>query len=106
MNLTAIGLEHFLVFAAALFCLGLVCLLTRRTAIGILMGIELMINGANINLVAFAHHRGNDPAGQVFALLAIVMAAIEASVALAILFALFRALDRRITIDEASTLRG
>lgn len=106
MNITAIGLEHFLVFAAALFCLGLVCLLTRRTPIGMLMGIELMINGANVNLVAFAHHLGNDPAGQVFALLAIVMAAIEASVALAILFALFRTLDRRITIDEASTLRG
>jgi NADH-quinone oxidoreductase subunit K len=102
----AIGLEHYLVFAAALFCLGVVCLLTRRTAIGILMGIELMINAANVNLIAFAHYLGNDPAGQVFALLSIVLAAIEASVALAILFALFRITGRRIGIDEASSLRG
>jgi NADH-quinone oxidoreductase subunit K len=106
MDIWAIGLEHFLVLAAALFCLGVICLLTRRTAIGILMGIELMINGANVNLVAFAHHLGNDSAGQVFALMAIVLAAIEASVALAILFALFRTLDRLISIDEAASLRG
>ncbi len=106
MSMPTIGLEHFLVFAAALFCLGVVCLLTRRTAIGILMGIELMINGANVNLIAFAHHLGNDPGGQVFALMAIALAAVEASVALAILFALFRIMGRRISIDEASTLRG
>ena len=106
MTMPAIGLEHFLVLAAALFCLGVVCLLTRRTAIGLLMGIELMINGANVNLIAFAHHLGNDPAGQVFALISIVLAAIEASVALAILFALFRIMGRRTGIDEASSLRG
>lgn len=106
MNLAPVGLEHFLVLSAALFCLGIVCLLTRRTAIGILMGIELVINAGNINLIAFAHYRGNDPAGQVFALIAIVMAAIEAFTTLAILFALYRTMDRRINIEEASILRG
>jgi len=106
MNLAPVGLEHFLVLSAALFCLGVVCLLTRRTAIGILMGIELVINAGNINLIAFAHYRDNDPAGQVFALIAIVMAAIEAFTTLAILFALYRTMDRRINIEEASILRG
>ena len=60
----------------------------------------------NVNLIAFAHHLGNDPAGQVFALIAIVLAAVEASVALAIFFALFRVMGRRASIDEASSLRG
>ena len=106
MNISPVGLEHFLVLGAALFCLGVMCLLTRRSAIGILMGIEMVINAANINLIAFAHYRGNDTAGQVFALIAIVLAAIEASATLAILFTVFRTMDRRINIEDASTLRG
>lgn len=105
-NFAPVGLTYFLVFAAALFCLGVVCLLARRTAIGILMGIELMVNAANVNLIAFAHHLGNDPAGQVFALMAIALAAVEASVALAIFFTLFRTLERRAAVDDINALKG
>ena len=101
-----IGLTHFLVVAAALFCLGLLCLLTRRSAIGLLMGIELMVNAANLNLVAFSHHMGNAIDGQIFALFGIVLAAIEAAVALAIVFKLFHAFNRRIEVDAATLLKG
>ena len=101
-----IGLTHFLVVAAAMFCLGILCLLTRRTAIGLMMGIELMVNSANLNLAAFSHHMGNAVDGQVFALFGIVLAAIEAAVALAIVFKLFQTFNRRITIETASLLKG
>ncbi len=54
-----IGLTHFLVLSAAMFCMGVLCLLSRRNAIGLLMGIELIVNAANINFVAFSHFFGN-----------------------------------------------
>jgi len=104
MNITAIGLEHFLVFAAALFCLGLVCLLTRRTPIGMLMGIELMINGANVNLVAFNHYVAGGLAGQIFALFVIVLAAAEAAVALAIMLAIYQ-MTRNIDSTRLTSMR-
>ncbi|MBF0245576.1 MAG: NADH-quinone oxidoreductase subunit NuoK [Planctomycetes bacterium] len=102
----AIGLTHFLVLGAAMFSCGLLCLISRKNAIGLLMGIELIINAANINFVAFSHYLGNDMAGLVFALFGIVLAAIGVTVALAIVFALYRNFDKSINVDDASTLRG
>ncbi|OFZ79863.1 MAG: NADH-quinone oxidoreductase subunit K [Bdellovibrionales bacterium RIFOXYD1_FULL_53_11] len=100
------GLQHFLVLSAALFACGLLCLVTRRNAIGLLMGIELIINAANINFVAFSRHLGNDRAGQVFALFGIALAAVGVTVALAIVFALYRNFNKSIDVDDASRLRG
>ena len=79
-----VGLEHYLLLGAVLFVCGVVCMATKRNAIGILIGVELVLNGANINFVAFARY---NPAfeieGMVFALFVIVMAAAEAAVDLA-----------------------
>ena len=60
-----IGLAHFLVVGAGLFCLGLYCVLTRRNAIGVLMGIELILNSANVNAIAFSKFGTGNPDGQV-----------------------------------------
>ena len=106
-----IGLYHYLGLAAALFAIGVVGVITRRNAIGVLLGVELILNACNINLVGF--NRFARPAengvvpldGHVFAIIVIVLAAAEAAVALAIVLQLF---DKRgdIDVDRASTLRG
>lgn len=101
-----IGLTHFLILSAAMFCMGVLCLLSRRNAIGLLMGVELMINAANINFVAFSHYFGNAVGGQVFALFGIVLAAVGVTVALAIVLALYRTFQKSIDVDSASSLRG
>lgn len=100
MNLT-IGLAHYLVIAALLFSLGLVCVLARRNAIGLLMGVELILNSANINLVAFAYYVEQDISGQIFALFVIVLAAAEAAIAMAIVLSIFRSFKH---IDAATTI--
>ena len=86
-----IGLTHYLLLGAVLFVCGAICMAIKRNAIGILMGVELVLNGATINFVAFAHF---NPAfeieGQVFALFVIVLAAAEAAVGLAIVLAIFQ----------------
>lgn len=100
-----IPLSHFLLFAAFLFCGGLVMILMKRNLILVLMGIELIFNAANINLVAFAQY---DPAlrqGQVFALFVIVVAAAEAAVGLAILIQVYHYF-RTANLDEISQLKG
>ena len=102
----SIGLTHFLVLSAAMFCMGVLCLLSRKNAIGLLMGIELIINAANVNFVAFSHFSGNAVAGQIFALFGIVLAAAGVTVALAIVLALYRTFHKSIEVDSASTLRG
>src|SRR6516162_16562 len=85
MSFTPIGLHHYLLLGALLFVCGAVCMASKRNAIGVLMGVELVLNGATVNFVAFAHF---NPAfaieGQIFALFVIVLAAAEAAVALAI----------------------
>ena len=73
-----IGLEHFLVVSLLVFLLGLYCVLTRRNAIGILMGVELILNSANINYLAFARYGSGEYDGQVFAIFVIMLAAAEA----------------------------
>ena len=107
-----IGLPHYLILAAILFVCGLVTILTKRNAIGILMGVELILNAANVNLVAFNRFshgvtEGGFPAlsGQVFAIFVIVLAAAEAAVALAI-FLNFYNNHASVDVDEATDLKG
>lgn len=100
-----VGLTHYLVVSSLLFCLGLFAVLTRRNAVAILMGIELMLNAGNINLVAF--NRYVAPAavsGQVFALVIITLAACEAAVGLALVMAAYRNLET-IHIDEINLMK-
>ena len=101
----AVGLNHYLLLGALLFTCGVVCMATKRNAIGVLMGVELVLNGANINFVAFARY---NPAfqleGQVFALFVIVLAAAEAAVGLAIVLAIYQTF-RTIDVQETDLLR-
>lgn len=99
-----IGLYHYLGLAAALFSIGVIGVVTRRNAIGVLIGVELILNACNINLVGFSRFGGGLDA-QVFALFVIVLAAAEAAVALAIVLQIF---DKRsdIDVDRATSLRG
>lgn len=101
-----IGLHHYLILGAILFVCGAVCMATKRNAIGVLIGVELVLNGANINLVAFAHF---NPAfeleGLVFALFVIVLAAGEAAVALAIVLSFYNN-HLTVDVDDAEELKG
>lgn len=99
-----ISLPHFLVVGALLFALGLVTVATRKNAVGVLMGVELILNGANINFVAFERFVGGALTGQIFALFVIVLAAAEAAVGLAIVLAIFQTLET-IDVRAADTLR-
>jgi NADH:ubiquinone oxidoreductase subunit K len=84
------GLYHYLIIAAILFCLGIFAVFTRRNGIALLMGIELILNAANLNFVAFSYYVTKTLGGQIFAVFVILLAAIEAAVALAIVFAIYR----------------
>ena len=100
-----IGLEHYLVVSVILFCLGIVCVLTRRNALGILLGIELILNAANINFVAFNRYGGAAYDGQVFAVFVIMLAAAEATIGLAIVLGIYRSF-RTIDVEAIDQLRG
>jgi NADH:ubiquinone oxidoreductase subunit K len=100
-----VTLQHYLLVAAALFCLGMLGVLTRRNAVNVLMGIELILNSANVNLVAFSRFGVGNLQGQLFAVFVIVIAASEVAVALAIILTLYR-LRRTPNVDEADLLRG
>lgn len=100
-----IGLTHYLVLSAALFSLGLLAVITKKNAVTVLMGVELILNAANINFIAFARFIDTDLDGQVFAIFVIVTAAASAAVALAIVLNLYERL-RSIDLDEADSLAG
>ncbi|HBI45114.1 MAG TPA: NADH-quinone oxidoreductase subunit NuoK [Planctomycetales bacterium] len=101
-----VGLTHYLLLGAVLFVCGAVCMATKRNAIGILMGVELVLNGASINFVAFAHfNRAFEMEGQVFALFVIVLAAAEAAVALAIVLNFYNN-HATVDVDTAEELKG
>jgi NADH:ubiquinone oxidoreductase subunit K len=100
-----IGLPHFLVISAALFSLGIMGVLTRKNAVNVLMGIELILNSANINLVAFSKYSAGNLGGQVFAIFVIVVAAAEAAIALAIILSMYRII-KSVNLDQANTLKG
>jgi NADH-quinone oxidoreductase subunit K len=102
--MTNIGLSQFLVVGAALFAFGMFTVLTRRNAVGILMGIELLLNGANVNLVAFDHFVVPGITGQVFSLFVIVLAAAEAAVGLAIVLSIFHTF-KTIDVRAADLMR-
>ncbi len=84
-----VGLYHYLVVSALLFSFGIYAVTTRRNAIAVLLGIELILNAANINFVAFARYGIFSMDGQIFALFIIIMAAAEAAVALAIVLNIY-----------------
>lgn len=99
-----VGLHHYLIVSAALFAIGLLTVATRRNAVAILMGVELILNAAALNFVAFSHFVEGAITGQVFTVFIIILAAAEAAVALAIVLAIFRHF-RAIDAEETSTLR-
>lgn len=99
-----IGLEHFLIVGALLFALGSYCILTRKNAIGILMGVELVLNSANVNLIAFSHFGSGALDGQIFAVFVILLAATEAAIGLAIILAIYQNF-RTIDVEAADSLR-
>ncbi|MDW7692458.1 NADH-quinone oxidoreductase subunit NuoK [Flammeovirgaceae bacterium SG7u.111] len=98
-----IPLQHFLLLSAALFSIGVAIVLVKKNAIVVLMGIELMLNAANINLVAFSKY---DPSinGQMFALFVMIVAAAEAAVALAIVLKAYH-YYRSIELDDLNSLK-
>jgi NADH-quinone oxidoreductase subunit K len=100
-----IGLSHYLMVSAALFSLGIMCVLTRKNAVNVLMGVELILNSANLNLVAFSRYSAGNLSGQVFAIFIIVVAAAEAAVALAIVLSMYRII-KSVNLDRADTLKG
>lgn len=100
-----IPLEHYLFIGAALFCIGIVIIITKRNAIVVLMGIELILNAANINLVAFSNYDANLLQGQLFAMFVIVVAAAEAAVALAIVLKVYYYFQT-VHLDKINELKG
>lgn len=104
-----VSVAHYLVVGAILFVTGALCMATKRNALGVLMGIELVLNGANLNFVAFGstylrqHSLGLD--GQLVALFVIVLAAAEAAVALAIALNFYNA-HATIDVDRGEELKG
>ena len=100
-----IPVNWFLVVGAILFCIGLFGMMVRRSAIGMLLSIELMLNAANINLVAFgAYLKQPSIAGQVFAIFVITLAAAEAAVGLAIVINIYR-LEQHIDADKVTAMK-
>jgi NADH:ubiquinone oxidoreductase subunit K len=97
-------LTSYLIIGAVLFSLGLLCVLTRRKEISVLMGVELILNSANINYVAFSHFGSGNLDGQIYAMFVIMLAAAEAAVGLAIVLAIFQ-LFHTIDVEAAQTLK-
>ncbi|WP_336023030.1 NADH-quinone oxidoreductase subunit NuoK [Halobellus salinisoli] len=95
--------EYYLLLSAAVFCIGLFGILTRRNALLFLMSVELMLNAANINLVAFSHVWGN-VTGQTFALFTMALAAAEVAIGIGIILVLYRNFDG-VDVTDATTMR-
>lgn len=101
-----VPLSWYLILSAALFGIGLFGVLARRNAIGILIGVELMLNAVNINLLAFWRFvRPDDPSGQVFAIIVLTVAAAEAAIGLALMIAIYRS-RQSINVEELDALQG
>ncbi len=103
-SLLNVGLVHYLTVGAVLFGFGLLCVMTRRNAVGLLLGVELILNAAGVNFVAFAHYVAGGIAGQVFTVFIIILAASEAAIALAIVLQVYRH-RRSIVVDDLTDLR-
>ncbi len=99
-----IATSHYLVLSLVLFSLGVVGIVVRRNFITVLMCVELILNAANVNFIAFARQLG-DLSGQVFAVFVITIAAAEAAIGLGIIVALVR-LKRTVHLDQVSVMEG
>jgi len=99
-----IGLTHFLVVSTLVFLAGMFCVLTRRNAIGILMGVELILNSANLNYLAFSRYSSVTYDGQMFAIFVIMLAAAEAAIGLAIVLGIYQTFHT-IDVEATDTLR-
>jgi NADH-quinone oxidoreductase subunit K len=100
-----VPLSYYLIFAALLFCIGLFGVLARRNAIVILMGIELMLNAVNINLIAFWRYRTPEiVTGMAFAVMVFAVAAAEVAVGLALFISIYRR-RKTVTADEIDMLK-
>lgn len=100
-----ITLTHYLVLSALVFALGVFAVVTRRNGVAILMGVELMLNAANINLVAFNKYAAPGAIqGQVFALIVITLAACEAAVGLALVLAAYRSFET-VDVDQLNVMK-
>ncbi len=104
-QLFSITLQHYLVLSVLLFGLGLLNLTSRKNAIAVLMGVELILNSANINLIAFARYSEQWWEGHTMVIFVIVLAAAEAAVALAIVLQMYRRF-KDVDVDETDTLHG
>jgi NADH-quinone oxidoreductase subunit K len=100
----SVGLNHFLVLSVILFSLGVYAVLTRKNAIQVLMGIELILNSANINFIAFARYGNYGFTGQVISLFVIILAAAEAAIALAIVLNIYKQFTT-VNVDEIDGLK-
>jgi len=99
-----VQLAHFLIVSALLFSLGIYGIVTRKNAILVLMGVELVLNSANINFVAFSRYGGLNLDGQVAAVFVIILAAAEAAIALAIVLNIYHRFQT-VNVDEISSLK-
>ncbi|MCT9096223.1 NADH-quinone oxidoreductase subunit NuoK [Haloarchaeobius sp. HME9146] len=99
----AVPVEYYLVLSAAIFCTGLFGILTRRNALMFLMSVELMLNAANLNLVAFSQYWGN-LTGQTFALFGMALAAAEVAIGIGIILVLYRNFED-VDVADATTMR-
>ena len=99
------GLEAYVAVSAVLFALGVVCIVSRRNMIYVLMGIEMVLNSANINYIAFSHFSSGGYDGQIFAIFVIMLAAAEAVIGLAIVLGIYQNFSS-IDIEAVDSLQG
>jgi len=99
-----VQLAHFLIVSAVLFAFGIFAIVSRRNAILVLMGVELVLNAANLNFIAFARYGAINLDGQVAAIFVIILAAAEAAVALAIVLNIYHRFQT-VNVDEISSLK-
>jgi len=102
--LSSVTLTHYLIVSGILFSLGIFGVVTRRNAILVLMGIELILNAANINFVVFSRYGGFNPDGQMVAVFVIILAAAEAAVALAIVLNIYQRFNT-VNVDDISRMK-
>jgi NADH-quinone oxidoreductase subunit K len=100
-----IGLTHYVVVSVALFALGLTTVMLRKNAVAVLMGIELILNAAALNFVAFSRFGSGSGSGEITGLFVIVLAVAEAAVALAIVLNFYKLIGSA-NVDEADLMKG
>ena len=103
--MATIGLYHYLTLAAIIFSLGVLTMTTKRNALGILIGVEMVLNAANINLVAFSKYQTGNGAGHIFAVFVILLAAAEAAIGIAIFMNFYNQLQT-IDVDRGDELKN